>query len=103
MSPTLEIPIRDETIRLGQLLKLAGVVDDGAQARELIENGEVTVDGEVDRRRGRQCAPAAWSGSATPSCGSHVRAPDRASGHRTTTAQAATPGAWSATCFRVGQ
>jgi ribosome-associated protein len=57
VSPTLEIPIRDETIRLGQLLKLAGVVDDGAQARELIENGEVTVDGEVDRRRGRQVRP----------------------------------------------
>ena len=51
MSPTLEIPIRDETIRLGQLLKLAGVGDDGAQARELIENGE------VDTRRGRQVRP----------------------------------------------
>ena len=57
VSPTLEIPIRDETIRLGQLLKLAGVVDDGAQARELIENGEVTVAGEVDRPRGGQVRP----------------------------------------------
>ena len=54
MSQTLEIPITTETIRLGQLLKLAGVVDDGVRARELIENGEVSVDGEVDRRRGRQ-------------------------------------------------
>jgi ribosome-associated protein len=44
-------------IRLGQLLKLAGVVDDGAQARTLIENGEVKVDGEVERRRGRQVRP----------------------------------------------
>ena len=51
------VPIRDETIRLGQLLKLAGVVDDGAQARTLIEDGEVRVDGEVDRRRGRQVRP----------------------------------------------
>ena len=54
MSDIIEVPIRDEMIRLGQLLKLAGVVDDGAQARTLIEDGEVSVDGEVDRRRGRQ-------------------------------------------------
>jgi len=54
MSDAIEVPIRDEMIRLGQLLKLAGVVDDGAQARSLIEDGEVSVDGEVDRRRGRQ-------------------------------------------------
>ena len=51
------VPIRDETIRLGQLLKLAGVVDDGAQARTLIEDGQVSVDGEVDHRRGRQVRP----------------------------------------------
>jgi ribosome-associated protein len=51
---TIEVPIRDEMIRLGQLLKLAGVVDDGARARSLIEDGEVSVDGEVERRRGRQ-------------------------------------------------
>jgi ribosome-associated protein len=57
VSQTLEIPITTETIRLGQLLKLAGVVDDGVRARELIENGEVSVDGEVDRRRGRQVRP----------------------------------------------
>jgi len=56
---TIEVPIRDETIRLGQLLKLAGVVDDGAQARRLIEDGEVSVDGEVERRRGRQVRPGA--------------------------------------------
>jgi len=53
----VEVPIRDEMIRLGQLLKLAGVVDDGAQARSLIEDGEVRVDGEVERRRGRQVHP----------------------------------------------
>jgi ribosome-associated protein len=53
----IEVPITGEMIRLGQLLKLAGVVDDGAQARALIEDGEVSVDGEVDRRRGRQVRP----------------------------------------------
>ena len=54
---TVEVPIRDEVIRLGQLLKLAGVVDDGGQARSLIEDGEVRVVGEVERRRGRQVRP----------------------------------------------
>ncbi len=54
VSDTIDVPIRDQTIRLGQLLKLAGVVDDGAQARALIEDGEVTVDDEVERRRGAQ-------------------------------------------------
>ena len=53
----MEVPLRDEMIRLGQLLKLAGVVEDGAQARTLIEDGAVRVDGEVDRRRGRQVRP----------------------------------------------
>ena len=54
MSSPLEVPIRDESIRLGQLLKLAGVVDDGAMARSVIELGEVTVDGAVEIRRGAQ-------------------------------------------------
>ncbi|MBO1754187.1 RNA-binding S4 domain-containing protein [Allobranchiibius sp. CTAmp26] len=49
----LQVPIRDESIRLGQLLKLAGVVEDGAQARALIQGGEVLVDGEVETRRAR--------------------------------------------------
>ena len=57
MSKAIEVPITREMIRLGQLLKLAGVVDDGSQARTLIEDGEVSVDGEVDRRRGRQVRP----------------------------------------------
>jgi ribosome-associated protein len=54
---TLEIPIRDESIRLGQLLKLAAVVDDGAMARAVIENGEVQLEGEVCMRRGTQVRP----------------------------------------------
>ena len=57
MSTPLDVPIRDDSIRLGQLLKLAGVVDDGAMAREVIERGVVAVNGEVDTRRGRQVRP----------------------------------------------
>jgi ribosome-associated protein len=57
VSKASEVPISGEMIRLGQLLKLAGVVDDGAHARALIEDGKVRVDGEVDRRRGRQVRP----------------------------------------------
>ena len=52
-----DVPIRDESIRLGQLLKLAGIVEDGAMARMVIENGEVTVDGAVVLRRGTQVRP----------------------------------------------
>ena len=43
-------------IRLGQLLKLTGVAESGAQARALLSEGEVTVNGEVAVRRGRQRA-----------------------------------------------
>ena len=50
----MDVEIRDDMIRLGQVLKLAGVVEDGAQAREAIEAGEVTVNDEVETRRGRQ-------------------------------------------------
>ena len=57
MSQPLDVPIRDESIRLGQLLKLAGVVADGAMARMVIENGEVTVDGTRVLRRGVQVRP----------------------------------------------
>lgn len=57
MSQPQEVPIRDASIRLGQLLKLAGVVQDGAMARMVIENGEVTVDGERIVRRGIQVRP----------------------------------------------
>jgi ribosome-associated protein len=41
-------------VRLGQLLKLAGAVESGGQAREVLAAGEVLVNGEVDERRGRQ-------------------------------------------------
>ncbi len=44
-------------IRLGQLLKLADIVDSGGEVRDLLENGEVTVNGEIETRRGRQLHP----------------------------------------------
>jgi ribosome-associated protein len=49
-----DVPIREETIRLGQLLKLAGLAESGSDARALVQSGDVTVNGEVDTRRGRQ-------------------------------------------------
>lgn len=51
------VPIRDEAIRLGQLLKLGNLVQDGSMARMVIENGEVTVDGVRVLRRGTQIRP----------------------------------------------
>ena len=48
------VAIRDESIRLGQLLKLSGVADDGAHAKAVIAAGGVSVNGVAERRRGRQ-------------------------------------------------
>jgi ribosome-associated protein len=49
-----ELPVRGESIRLGQALKLSGLADTGGEARALVEEGAVTVNGEVETRRGRQ-------------------------------------------------
>jgi ribosome-associated protein len=49
-----EIAIRGQTIRLGQLLKLAGVADSGSDAKLLLAEGAVSVNGEPETRRGRQ-------------------------------------------------
>jgi len=49
-----EIAIRGEVIRLGQLLKLAGLADSGGEARVLLDAGAVAVNGEPETRRGRQ-------------------------------------------------
>jgi ribosome-associated protein len=49
-----ELSIRGDVIRLGQLLKAAGIADSGAEAKELLLAGEVTVNGEPESRRGRQ-------------------------------------------------
>lgn len=49
-----DVPIHDAMIRLGQFLKLAGLIDSGADAKAVIADGLVSVNGEVDVRRGRQ-------------------------------------------------
>lgn len=51
---TRDVPIRGDGIRLGQLLKLAGLASSGGNARGLLEAGLVTVNGEAESRRGRQ-------------------------------------------------
>jgi ribosome-associated protein len=56
VSTLRDVPIRDEAIRLGQFLKLADLVDNGADAKPLLMQGEVVVNGEVETRRGRQLA-----------------------------------------------
>ena len=50
----MDIPIRDEVIRLGQFLKLANLIDSGSEAKAVIADGLVQVNGEVETRRGRQ-------------------------------------------------
>jgi len=52
-----EVAIRDESIRLGQLLKLADLVEDGGEAKEVLLRELVQVNGEVETRRGRQLVP----------------------------------------------
>jgi ribosome-associated protein len=52
-----EIKIKDEYIKLGQALKLAGLVSSGVEAKVLIQDGLVTVNGEKDERRGRKLYP----------------------------------------------
>jgi len=49
-----EVEIRSEMIRLGQLLKLAGLIDAGGQAAAFLATTTVLVNGEPEQRRGRQ-------------------------------------------------
>ena len=49
-----ELEIRGDTIRLGQLLKLAGLIDSGAEAKALLADQRVRVNGQPESRRGRQ-------------------------------------------------
>lgn len=48
------IKLRDEFIKLGQALKAAGLVESGVEAKDVIQEGLVSVNGEVDTRRGRK-------------------------------------------------
>ena len=52
-----EVKIKDEFIKLGQAMKLAGMVGSGVEAKMVIQDGEVKVNGEVDTRRGRKLYP----------------------------------------------
>ncbi len=51
---TVEIREGEEFIKLGQAIKKAGLVSSGVEAKIVIQDGEVMVDGEVDTRRGRK-------------------------------------------------
>lgn len=48
------IKLREEFIKLGQALKAAGLVESGVEAKEVIQDGLVKVNGEVDTRRGKK-------------------------------------------------
>lgn len=48
------ITIKDDFIKLGQAMKLAGMVGSGVDAKLVIQDGQVEVNGEVDTRRGRK-------------------------------------------------
>ncbi|MBQ9644530.1 MAG: RNA-binding S4 domain-containing protein [Lachnospiraceae bacterium] len=50
----MEITIRDEFIKLGQAMKLAGLAQTGSEAKIMIEDGLVSVNGETELRRGRK-------------------------------------------------
>jgi len=54
VSAPRDVAIREDSIRLGQLLKLADLVDAGADVKPLMIGGLVSVNGEVETRRGRR-------------------------------------------------
>ena len=53
----MEIRIKDDFIKLGQAMKLADFVSDGVQAKYMIVEGKVKVNGEQELRRGRKLYP----------------------------------------------
>ena len=50
----MELKLKDDFIKLGQALKAAGLVDSGLDAKIVIQDGEVSVNGEVETRRGKK-------------------------------------------------
>lgn len=50
----MEITIQDDFIKLGQALKLAGLAGSGLDAKIVIQDGQVKVNGEVENRRGKK-------------------------------------------------
>ncbi|MGP1612959.1 MAG: RNA-binding S4 domain-containing protein [Catonella sp.] len=51
------IKIKDDYIKLGQLIKLAGFADNGVEAKYYIQNSLVLVNGQIDTRRGKKVVP----------------------------------------------
>jgi ribosome-associated protein len=49
-----DVPIEEESIKLGQFLKLANLIESGAQAKQVLAGGIVRVNGDIETRRGRQ-------------------------------------------------
>ena len=49
-----DVAVRGDMIRLGQLLKLAGIVGSGGELKALLADTDVLVNGELEDRRGRQ-------------------------------------------------
>ena len=54
MPDAVNVPIEDESIKLGQFLKLANLVESGSAAKDLLASGVVKVNGQPETRRGRQ-------------------------------------------------
>ncbi len=54
MADPMDVSISDDSIKLGQFLKLANLVDAGSEAKPLLAAGMVRVNGDVETRRGRQ-------------------------------------------------
>ncbi|MGA8256231.1 MAG: RNA-binding S4 domain-containing protein [Nocardioides sp.] len=54
MADPVNVPIEDSSIKLGQFLKLANLVESGSDAKALLAGGVVRVNGDSETRRGRQ-------------------------------------------------
>ena len=52
-----KVYIKDEFIKLGQALKLAGLVESGIDAKFVIQDGLVLLNGQVETQRGKKCVP----------------------------------------------
>lgn len=52
-----ELILKDEFIKLGQALKACGLVESGAEAKQVISDGQVTVNGEACLQRGKKLYP----------------------------------------------
>ena len=53
----ISFPLKTEFIELSQLLKAAGLCESGGHAKQVIQEGKVKVDGQLETRRGRKIRP----------------------------------------------